>query len=402
MVKPRGAICNLDCEYCYFLSKEGLFPDSQFRMTEDILENFTRQYIDSQRTTEVTFAWQGGEPTLMGVEFFEKAVHFQNKYRKPGMRVQNALQTNGTLLDKAWCQFFREHGFLIGLSLDGPRGMHDAFRVDKGGSPTFDRVMAGLELLKKHQVEFNILACVHAANADQPLEVYRFFRDDVGADFIQFIPIVERDNTTGFQEGTRVTQRSVTGRQYGNFLISIFDEWVQRDVGKIFVQIFDVALNRWVGQPSGLCIFDETCGLALALEHTGDLYSCDHYVEPNYHLGQIQPASLLDLVAADQQVQFGLAKRETLPQYCRACEVRFVCNGGCPKNRIRQTPAGEPGLNYLCSGYRKFFNHIDQPMKKMATLLRMGRPPAEIMSAQSDLPGSSTKRTKRGRRAKNQ
>jgi len=387
MLKPRGAICNLDCKYCYFLSKEMLYPGSRFRMAHDLLEEYTRQYIKAQRVSEVTFAWQGGEPTLMGLEFFELAVELQEKYREPGMTIHNALQTNGTTLDDAWGSFLHQHNFLIGLSLDGPRELHDYYRVDKGGQPTFDQVMTGLGFLKKHRVEFNILTTVHAANVDYPLEVYHFLRDDVGTQFIQFIPIVERDNQTGFQEGQTVTERSVTGERYGHFLTTIFDEWVRRDVGHVYVQIFDVALAAWVGDRPGLCIFEETCGAALALEHNGDLYSCDHYVEPNYKLGNIQEIPLIELVASEKQVEFGQAKRDTLPRYCRECEVRFVCNGGCPKNRFIHTPGGEAGLNYLCAGYKAFFNHIDRPMHFMASELKQRRPPANIMGylAQQEL-----------------
>lgn len=379
MLKPRGAICNLDCQYCYFLSKELLYPGSRFRMANELLENYTCQYIAAQRVPEVTFAWQGGEPTLMGLDFFRLAAEYQQKYHRPGMQIHNALQTNGTTLDDAWCQFFKEHDFLIGLSIDGPRQMHDAYRIDKGGHPTFDRVMAGLDLLKKHGVEFNVLTTIHAANAGHPLEVYHFLRDEVGTRFIQFIPIVERDNDSGFQEGEQITNRSVTARQYGDFHIAIFDEWVRRDVGRVFVQLFDVALGAWLGQPASLCIFAETCGDALAMEHNGDLYSCDHFVEPRHRLGNIQEISLVDMVASAQQRSFGLAKRDTLPRYCRECEVRFVCNGGCPKDRIIHTPSGEPDLNFLCEGYKAFFTHIDRPMRLMAAELHAGRPPANII-----------------------
>jgi uncharacterized protein len=379
MLKPRGAICNLDCAYCYFLAKERLYPGSRFRMADELLESYTRQYIAAQRVPEVTFAWQGGEPTLMGRAFFERAVELQQRYRRPGMRIYNTLQTNGTTLDDDWCRFFKQHNFLIGVSLDGPRALHDAYRVDKGGKPTFDRVMAGIALLKQYRVEFNILTTLHAANAAHPLEVYRFLRDEVGARFIQFIPIVERDNDTGYQEGERVTSRSISGRQYGAFLIAVFDEWVRRDVGRVFVQIFDVALAAWCGQRPGLCVFEETCGDALAMEHNGDLYACDHFVEPRYRLGNIQEIPLIELVASEPQRRFGLAKRDTLPRYCRECAVRFVCNGGCPKDRILATPDGEPGLNYLCEGYKAFFTHIDRPMRIMAEELRNRRPPANVM-----------------------
>ncbi|MBX3012592.1 MAG: anaerobic sulfatase maturase [Caldilineaceae bacterium] len=379
MLKPRGAICNLDCKYCYFLSKEMMYPGSRFRMADDLLETYTKQYIDAQRVPEVTFAWQGGEPTLMGLAFFQRAVELQQKYCKPGMTIHNAFQTNGILLDDDWCRFFHQHHFLIGLSIDGPKPIHDAYRVDKGGRPTFDRVMAGLALLKQHRVEFNILTTVHAANAEHGVEVYRCLRDEVGTQFMQFIPIVERDNETGYQEGAEVTERSLTATQYGRFLSDIFDEWVRHDVGRVFVQIFDVALAAWVGERPGLCVFEETCGLALAMEHNGDLFACDHFVEPNFRLGNIQEIPLLEMVASAEQRQFGLDKRDKLPRYCRECEVRFVCNGGCPKDRFIHTPDGEPGLNYLCGGFRSFFNHIDQPMRMMARELRAGRAPANIM-----------------------
>jgi uncharacterized protein len=379
MLKPRGAICNLDCSYCYFLSKERLYPGSRFRMADDLLEAYTRQYIDAQQVPEVTFAWQGGEPTLMGLEFFQQAVALQQQYRKPGMRIYNAFQTNGTLLDDAWCRFFREHDFLIGLSIDGPERLHNRYRVDKGGKGTFHKVMAALDRLKQHRVEFNVLTTVHAGNVQHPLEVYRFLRDEAGARFLQFIPIVERDNATGFQEGEQVTDRSLTGEQYGAFLCAIFDEWVRRDVGQVFVQIFDVALAAWSGQRPGLCVFEETCGHALALEHNGDLFSCDHFVEPKYRLGNIQEIPLIELVGSAQQQRFGLDKRDTLPRYCRECAVRFVCNGGCPKDRILTTPDGEPGLNYLCAGFKRFFTHIDRPMRFMAGELAAQRPPANIM-----------------------
>lgn len=378
-VKPRGAICNLDCKYCYFLRKQQLYAGGSFSMDMDVLEEYTRQYIQAQRVPEVTFAWQGGEPTLMGLEFFEEAVRLQQKHKKPGMRVYNTLQTNGITLDEAWCRFFCSHDFLIGLSVDGPGDLHDTFRVDKSGRPTFGKVMRGLRLLKEHRVAFNILASVHAANADHALEVYRFLRDDAGSQFIQFIPIVERDNETGFQEGNQVTERSVTAGQYGDFLIAVFDEWVQRDVGRIFVQIFDVSLAAWLGRRPGLCMFDETCGLALAMEHNGDLYSCDHYVEPKHKLGNILETPIAGLVGSERQRSFGLVKRDGLPRYCGECPVRFVCNGGCPKDRITRAPSGEPGLNYLCKGYRAFFEHIDQSMRFMANEIRAQRPPANIM-----------------------
>jgi uncharacterized protein len=379
LAKPTGAVCNLGCKYCFFLSKENLYPGSSFRMSDDLLEEYIRQYVQSQHIPEATISWQGGEPMLMGLDFFRRSVEYVDKYKEPGMKIQYTMQTNGTLLDDEWCKFFRDNGFLVGLSLDGPRELHDAYRVDKGGNPTFDRVIRGLRLMQEHAVQFNILACVHAANADHPREVYRFFRDEAGAEFVQFIAIVERDNETGFQEGNRVTDRSVGAEQYGSFLISVFDEWVRHDVGRVFVQIFDVSLAAWVGEPPGLCIFSPTCGNALALEHNGDLYSCDHFVEPGYLLGNIMEQPMIDLVASEKQRRFGLDKLNTLPLYCQKCSVRFACHGGCPKNRFIETPDGEPGLNYLCAGYKAFFQHIDQPMRTMSELLRRNRAPAEIM-----------------------
>jgi len=346
----------------------------------------------------VTFAGQGGEPTLMGMDFFERVMYYQGKYTKPGMRVQNALQTNGTLLDEEWCRFFKKHDFLIGISVDGPQELHDAYRVNKGGAGSFKQVMRGWRLLKEFGVEYNVLCTIHAANQDHPLALYRFFRDELETQFIQFIPIVERTTTQllplaniGWradkggerplytQTGSKITKRSVNAEKYGAFLIAIFDEWVRHDVGNVFVQMFDVALGAWLGQPGGLCVFAPTCGRALALEHNGDLFSCDHYVEPDYLLGNIQSGHMLELVSSDKQRQFGEAKLTSLPRYCRRCEVRFACHGGCPKNRFIHTPDGEPGLNYLCAGYKAFFNHIDQPLKTMAMLINLRRPPADIM-----------------------
>lgn len=380
MAKPRGAICNLDCAYCYFLSKEKLYPGSDFRMGDDVLEKYTRQFIESQRVPEVTFSWQGGEPTLMGLEFFERALHFQKKYARPGMKIHNALQTNGVTLNAEWCKFFGDNKFLIGLSLDGPRQIHDGYRKDKGGQPTFERVMCGLHLLQEHKVEFNTLTTIHALNVEYPLDVYHFLRDEVKSAFMQFIPIVERDNETGYQQGRKVTKRSVGGRQYGEFLTVIFDEWVRRDVDRVYVQIFDAALGAWLGHPGSLCIFAPICGTALALEHNGDVYACDHYVEPKFLLGNMVETDLSALVASPQLAKFGRDKLEKLPRYCQNCAVRFACHGGCPKNRILRTPGGEPGLNYLCEGYKHFFTHIDTPMKTMAALIRQGRHPAEVIN----------------------
>lgn len=380
MVKPRGSICNLDCTYCYFLSKEKMYPDSSFRMSDELLEKYIRQYIQAQHIPSVTFVWQGGEPTLMGLDFFRKAVELQRKYARPGMSVENAFQTNGTLLDEEWCVYFKENNFLVGISIDGPPELHDRYRKDKGGAETSEGVMRGLGLLKKHAVDYNLLCSVHAANVDHPLEVYRYFRDTLGVKFIQFIPIVERDNKTGFQIGNKIRDRSVTGKKYGTFLNTIFNEWVNNDVGTVFVQIFDEALGKWFGSPGGLCVFNESCGLGLAIEHNGDLYSCDHYVEPKHKLGNIIETDMVDMVSSHKQFRFGMHKRDLLPQYCLDCEVRFACNGGCPKNRVLHTPQGEFGLNFLCEGYRAFFDHIDEPMRIMVDLIQRRRPPAEIMN----------------------
>ncbi len=397
LVKPTGAICNLDCKYCFFLSKEMLYPGSRFRMADELLETYIRQMLESHRAPEMTMAWQGGEPTLMGLDFFKRSVEYVDKYKRPGQQVSHSMQTNGTKLDDEWGAFFKENDFLIGLSVDGPKEIHDTYRVNKGGAGSFDQVMRGWEVLRKHGVEYNILCTVHAANAGRPLEVYRFFRDELETHFIQFIPIIERattdflplanqgwsaraggDRPLYLQEGSLVTERSVQAEQYGRFLIEIFEEWVRRDVGEIYVQIFDVTLGSWVGQHS-LCIFSPTCGNALAMEHNGDLYSCDHYVEPDYLLGNINDTHMIELIASDQQRQFGQDKLETLPKYCLECEVRHACHGGCPKNRFINTPDGQPGLNYLCAGYKSFFNHVSRPMTIMANLLKANRAPSEIM-----------------------
>jgi uncharacterized protein len=378
MTKPRGAICNLDCAYCYFLKKEALYPDSKFRMDDATLEQFTRQYIE-QGGDEVVFSWQGGEPTMMKLAFFERAVQLQQQYQRPGTQIFNTFQTNGTLLDQDWCRFFKQHNFLVGLSLDGPRELHDAYRVDKRGAPTFDSVMAGLALLQKYAIPTNILCTLHAANADHALEVYRFLRDEAKAEFIQFIPIVERDSISGIQFGNKVTARSVTAKQFGEFHIAVFEEWVRHDVGRVFVQMFDIALGIWLGDAASLCVFAETCGNALALEHNGDVYSCDHFVEPRHLLGNIGQRQLGELAYLPQQQAFGNAKRDTLPRQCRECPVRFACNGGCPKDRIIKSRDGESGLNYLCDGYFALFSHLDAPMKHMAQLLRTEQSPAQIM-----------------------
>jgi uncharacterized protein len=404
LAKPTGATCNLDCKYCFFLSKDRLYDGGGLLMTDDVLDSYIRQLLAAQPNSEVNVAWQGGEPTLMGLEFFRRSIEVVAKYKKPGQKILHTIQTNGVLLDDDWARFFKTHGFLVGLSIDGPKHMHDAYRVAKGGRGTFDQVMRAWECLVRNRVDVNILCTVHAANGDHGLEVYRFFCDRLQARYLQFIPIVERATKETIdqanlgwseppggqrplyvQQGGLVTERSVRPAQYGHFLVEIFDEWVKRDVGRVFVQSFDAALANWIGEPSA-CIFSPTCGNALAVEHNGDLYACDHYVEPDYLLGNIGETSLAKLIASPKQRRFGRDKFDTLPKYCRDCEVLFACYGECPRNRFTKSPDGEVGLNYLCAGYKMFFSHIDGPMRSMAELLKNGRFADEIMTIEAGTP----------------
>ena len=387
MAKPTGPICNLDCKYCFYLEKENLYPGkSDFAMSYDVLESFIKQKIEIHNVDQVNFAWQGGEPTLLGIDFFKKVVELQEKYSN-GKRIENGFQTNGILLNDEWCSFFFENNFLIGLSIDGPKELHDKYRVYKGGQPTFDRVMRGIQFLKKHEVEFNTLTVVNKKNSYYPLKVYNFLKE-AGSGYMQFIPVVERVSENeqlklvlpDYKGDAEVTDWSVESLQYGNFLCEIFDEWVQKDVGEYFVQIFDVALESWLGIQQSLCVFNETCGRALAIEYNGDLYSCDHYVYPENKLGNIIEQPLESLIYSEQQVKFGKDKKDTLPEYCLNCEVKFACNGECPKHRFIETPDGENGLNYLCAGYKKFFNHINPYMKFMANELVNKRPASNIMN----------------------
>jgi uncharacterized protein len=400
LAKPTGPICNLDCEYCYFLSKEALYPGDRFRMADDLLDVYLSQLLAGQPDGEVTVAWQGGEPTLMGVDFFRRAVARAEAHRRPGQRIQHTIQTNGTLLTHQWCELFAAHGFLVGISIDGPPELHDRYRVDKRGEATSDKVLAGLALLQRHEVDVNVLCTVHAANQDHPLAVYRYVRDDLGIRHLQLIPIVERANDAGFQQGSEVTDRSVDPEAWGRFLVAIFDEWVRRDVGEVFVQMFDAALASWLGLPSPVCIFRETCGDAVALEHNGDLYSCDHYVEPDHLLGNITATTMVELVASPEQRAFGQAKADTLPACCRSCDVRFACNGECPKNRFTLTPDGEGGLNYLCAGYLGFFRHIDGLMAYMAERLRSGGHADDVMGLLAAAPRNDPCPCGSGRKAK--
>lgn len=399
LVKPAGAACNLGCRYCFFLSKEHLYPGESPRMDEATLETYLRQLLASSPGPQVEVAWQGGEPMLRGLDFFRRSVAVAERHRRPDQRVLHTIQTNGTLIDDEWAAFFRQAGYLVGLSIDGPRALHDAYRVSKRGEGTFDDVIRAWDILRRHEVDTNVLCTINAANQDHPLEVYRFFRDALQARYIQLIPVVERatpdtialanlgwgglrgrDRPLYRQQGSLVTGRSVNAGKFGRFLIGIFDEWVEHDVGTVFVTTFDVALGSWMGQHNA-CIVAPECGRALAMEHNGDVYACDHFVEPGYLIGNVRDTPLAALVTSEQQRRFGRNKFDSLPRYCRECPVQFACHGECPRNRFIGTPDGEPGLNYLCAGYRAFFQHIDAPMKTMVDLIRQGRYADEIMTA---------------------
>ena len=402
MAKPSGAICNIDCTYCFYLEKEKLYPEKargSWKMGDEELELYVKQYIEAQDVPQVNFAWQGGEPTLLGVDFYRKAVKLQKQYAG-GKQITNAFQTNAMLLDDEWCEFLAEENFLMGVSIDGPEKIHNRYRVGRGGEPTWHKVMAGIEVIKKHKVEFNTLTVLHKHNADYPKELYEFLTREVGSHFLQFIPIVERvaDNLPAhflqlvgpeFRDGATVTEWSVGSEQYGRFLNGIFDQWVRKDIGKYFVQIFDTTLAGWMNQDPGLCIFAETCGDAMIIEHNGDVYSCDHFVYPEYNLGNVKEKTIREMAESPEQRKFGTDKRDTLPQYCLDCEFRQVCNGGCPKQRFIKTPDGEDGLNYLCAGYKIFFGHTKPYLMAMAGELKSGQPAANIMSRTSRLPEPS-------------
>ena len=390
MAKPHGAICNLNCTYCYYLEKENLYAKGgrEFRMSDGVLESYIRQFIQAQPGQQVSFAWQGGEPTLLGIPFFERVVELQKKYAS-GKTVDNAFQTNGTLLDDKWGEFLARNKFLIGLSIDGPEELHDAYRVDKGGQPTHARVLRGLGFLKKHGVEFNTLTVVNRKNSYHPQKVYRFLKE-IGSKYLQFIPVVEQQASTPDPNGlvllkpyarqeTQVSEWSVEPLQFGKFLSVVFDEWVRQDVGRVFVQAFDVALESWAGLPQSLCVFAPQCGQALVVEHNGDLYSCDHFVYPENKLGNILERTLQGMLHSPQQKNFGNAKELALVSDCRQCDVRFACNGECPKHRFTSTANGEYGLNYLCAGYKHFFRHIDPYMRFMANELKTNGAPARVM-----------------------
>ena len=388
MSKPVGSACNLACAYCYYLEKSHLYPTTQgtrFAMSDETLELFIRQYIEAQTQPQVLFTWHGGEPLMRPISFYEKAMALQQRYAG-GRLIDNSLQTNGTLLTDEWCAFFRKHNWLIGISIDGPQEFHDEYRRARGGAPSFHKVMRGINLLRKHGVEWNAMGVVNDFNADYPLDVYHFYKD-IGCQYIQFAPIIERFLPTARRLASladdnaqaQLADFSVTPEQYAHFACTIFDEWVRHDVGKVYVQLFDATLARWVGQQPGICVMAETCGHAAVIEHNGDVYSCDHFVFPEYRLGNIHDETITAMMYSPRQHAFGQAKRKALPRQCHECEWLFACNGGCPKDRFLTTADGEPGLNYLCEGYQRFFRHVAPYMDYMKNELMHQRPPANII-----------------------
>lgn len=390
MTKAAGSMCNLACKYCYYLEKNNLYreqqPDRRFIMTDDTLERFIRMYIQSQTTPQVLFCWHGGESLMRPLSFYKRVVELQRKYAA-GRIIDNTIQTNGTLLDDEWCRFFRDNNWLVGVSVDGPQEFHDEYRRNKMGAPSFRKVMQGINLLKKHGVEWNALAVVNDFNADYPLDFYRFFKE-IECRYIQFTPIVERilPRKDGRYLASPMDAQdipladfSVLPAQWGDFLCAVFDEWVRNDVGEYFVQIFDATLANWIGEQPGVCSMARTCGHAGVMEYNGDVYSCDHFVFPEYKLGNIRTHTLVEMMFSERQQRFGADKRDRLPGQCRQCRYLFACNGECPKNRFATTAAGEPGLNYLCEGYRKYFDHVAPYMDFMANELKHQRPPANVM-----------------------
>lgn len=378
MTKPIGPRCNIDCKYCYYLEKEKLYPqEKKFRMSGETLERYVQQMIATSHEAgmgEVTFAWQGGEPLMLGLPFFEQIIELQDRHRIQGQRIANAIQTNGMLLNADWAAFFKRHGFLVGISIDGPKKVHDKYRVDRAGRSTFDAVMKGLEHLQVHQVDYNILTVVNRANAGKGKEIYKFL-STLGTDFFQFIPLVERRSDTGalasapqvdMDPGNFVTDWSVTPKAYGKFLCDVFDVWYRRDVGQVYVQYFENQIGLWSGGPSSLCIYAETCGNGLAMEHNGDVYACDHYVYPEFKLGNINDEPLAALVWSDRTEAFGNAKRDALTAQCKRCRFRFACNGGCPKHRFLTSRDGEAGQSYFCESYQIFFAHAGERLRKLA------------------------------------
>ena len=387
MLKPAGAHCNLACKYCYYLEKNKLYPTAQRHlMSDEILEQFTREYIEAQTMNQVLFTWHGGEPLLRSIDFYRKALSLQQKYAG-GRRIDNVIQTNGTLLTDEWCEFFAQNHWLVGISIDGPQPDHDHYRLTAAGKPSWKKVMQGIKLLKKHGVEWNAMAVVNAYNANHPLEFYRFFKEN-GCQFLQFTPIVERltrheDGRTlaslADKDEISLSEASVTPEQWGYFLCAIFDEWVRKDVGKIFVEIFDCTLANWMGISPGICAYSKECGHAGVMEHNGDVYSCDHFVFPEYKLGNIRDHSLIDMLYGEQQQEFSRLKHSSLPRQCKECDMEFACHGECPKNRFMKDKYGDSGLNYLCLGYYHYYQHVAPYMDYMKQELMAQRPPSNIM-----------------------
>ena len=388
MLKPAGAHCNLACKYCYYLEKNNLYQNShRHLMSDEILEQFTREYIEAQTMPQVLFTWHGGEPLMRSIDFYKKALELQKKYAH-GKQIDNVIQTNGTLLTDEWCEFFAQNHWLVGISIDGPQEYHDHYRVTPAGKPSWEKVMRGINLLKKHRVEWNAMAVVNAYNAEHPLEFYHFFRDN-GCQYLQFTPIVER--LTEHEDGRTLASladdreipladASVTPQQWGNFLCTIFDDWVRHDVGKTFVEIFDCTLANWMGVLPGICAYSKECGHAGVMEHNGDVYSCDHFVFPEYKLGNIKDQSLIDMLYGEKQQAFSRLKHTSLPRQCKECDMEFACHGECPKNRFEKDKYGEPGLNYLCQGYYQYYSHVAPYMDFMKRELLAQRPPANIMN----------------------
>lgn len=388
MLKPAGAHCNLACKYCYYLEKNNLYQNShRHLMSDEMLEQFTREYIEAQTMPQVLFTWHGGEPLMRSIDFYKKALALQKKYAH-GKQIDNVIQTNGTLLTDEWCEFFAKNHWLVGISIDGPQEYHDHYRMTPAGKPSWEKVMQGISLLKKHRVEWNAMAVVNAYNAEHPLEFYHFFRDN-GCQYLQFTPIVER--LTEHEDGRTLASladdreipladASVTPQQWGNFLCTIFDDWVRHDVGKTFVEIFDCTLANWMGVLPGICAYSKECGHAGVMEHNGDVYSCDHFVFSEYKLGNIREQSLIDMLYGEKQQAFSRLKHTSLPRQCKECDMEFACHGECPKNRFEKDKYGEPGLNYLCQGYYQYYTHVSPYMDFMKRELLAQRPPANIMN----------------------
>ena len=388
MLKPVGALCNLACDYCYYLEKSKLYTHNpRHVMSNELLERFIKEYIESQTMPQIMFTWHGGETLMRPLSFYKRAIELQKQYGQ-GRQIDNSIQTNGTLLTDEWCEFFRENNFLVGISIDGPQDFHDEYRKNKMGASSYHKVMKGIELLKKHDVQYNCMAVVNDYNADYPLEFYNFFKE-IGCEFLQFAPIVERLNNdkssptslaSAKDKEAELAPFSVSPKQWGNFLCTIFDEWVKKDVGKLYIQLFDSTLANWVGEQPGVCTMAKTCGHAGVMEFNGDVYSCDHFVFPEYKLGNIYNEPLTSMMYSERQLKFGADKFDKLPTQCRECDVLFACNGECPKNRFAYDKYGEYGLNYLCEGFYQFFNHVAPYMDFMKKELLAKRPPANVMN----------------------